>query len=969
MKHETLLPGQRPTQMGRREDQFGKAMHSEIYDLASEKGINDMDILLMNNTIGSARKDTEEMLYVPSRPHEARPYDHTGVVVKLDGQNGVELHLNDPSPAPSEMEPMMQLQSEHELCLACTDAIDYFCHYRELRWTWHEDDEDDQQFPLPSNVVHHYNLWSLMAFAEIHKCFICQELWTRIQAAYPSLEPEQLLKFRMECAWRKRRQNTEEDKIFFVMFDPDIPKEPVWNYKYFMRLSLWRTDHFSSHFDPTLESDDVQGADLGDLSPESYHSNDSPVTNALIRSWLRKCKTNADGKHDECNKQYANYLPTRLLDVRMALASDRVLLLCSATDPSRFDHDRSYASLSHCWGTWGAKENPVLLIENLAARQQQGLELNSFPKTFRDAIRIAGSLGINWIWIDSLCIIQNSTSDWLKGASLMDQTYQHAVLNISADHGEDSRAGCFVERHPLDIRPIQFESSKSKVSWQVTFNGTFRWTRTSPSFHRAWIMRERQLARRILHFTNKEVVWECCGVGNSSFASESLPGGAPFKTVFDDQAKFQTGRLQQTLGDHLEETYALWNDICEDLSRKSLTHATDMPIILSSLAKEFHRVLRTDEYCSGLWRSTLPQSLAWSTISWAPGDNREYIAPSWSWMSAATDVKLALQSSHRNVLPLAEVACIDNELKHGEPYGALRSGILHMDGFLRQVRLDFEPDGRCNLSVFDRYSDDDDGDTPPERTRLIGPSWDDYEGDMCTAELDSPPDNLSIVCFAFLVGIDEWISDNEGMDSNGRTIRAILLELVGGTNGAFRRIGALTLRDLYSLKIRYRVVSICEPGKQEQETAVDESWVAMAEYIKIKRWSLVETPQSERHRHASEDRRSESDKSIEARQESNSSIDDLDQEQDGDSTEDSARDEIRERILDLLPALQPHASVSEDAEIEEAMTITSMTERGGTRLPPHEALYQFDDALDKLREQQKRVPWLQRLRPTRVMVI
>ncbi|KAI1625232.1 heterokaryon incompatibility protein-domain-containing protein [Exophiala viscosa] len=695
-----------------------------------------------------------------------------------------------------------------------------------------------------------------------------------------------------------------------------------------------------------------------------------------MRSWLRKCKTNADGKHDQCNKQNGNYLPTRLLDVRTALTSDRVLLVCSATDPTRFEKDRLYASLSHCWGTWGATDNPVLLNENLEARQQKGLHLKGIPKTFRDAIHIAGSLGIKWIWIDCLCIIQNSTADWLHEASIMDKIYQNAVVNISADHREDSRAGCFVERHPLDIRPIQFESLKSKVSWQVTFDDTFRWIHTSPSFGRAWIMRERQLSRRILHFIDKEVVWECCGVENSSFASESLPGGAPFKKVFEDQHKFQTGRLQQTLGDDLEETYALWNDVCEDISKRSVTKAPDMPIILSSLAREFHRVLPEDDYCSGLWRSTLPKSLAWSSISWAPR-NRAYIAPSWSWMSVATTVKLALQPSHRSVLPLAEVASIENEIRHGDPYGAVKSGVIHMDGFLRQVRLDFEPDARLNLSVFDTYSDNDD-DTISQKIRLIGPSWEDYDGDMCTAELDTPTDNNSIVCFAFLVGIDEWMQD---MDSNDRTIKAILLEPVDGSDGAFRRIGVLALQDLYSLKMRYRVVSTHDPGEQGRDSTADETWAAMAEFIKIKRWSVSETSRLDEDRGASGDSRSESNEPKEASQESDDSTGDLDQEldsaseedgadrEDGASEEDSAGDKIRERLRALLPVLQPHANVSEDAGIEEAFTIASMTERGGMRLPPHEALYQFDDALHKLREQQKLVPWLQRLRPTRVTVI
>ncbi|KAI1625233.1 hypothetical protein EDD37DRAFT_608687 [Exophiala viscosa] len=231
MEQNALLPGRRPARIGGREEEIVRSLHSNTHELASEKGLNDIDILLVNNTTEAARKDKEKGLYVPSRPHEVRPYDHTGVVVTLGSQNRLELQLNDPSPAPYDIEPMMKLQSQHKMCLACTDAIDYFCRYRELRWTWNENNEEP--FPIPSNVVHHYNLWSLMAFAQIHKCFICQELWARIQFYYPSLEPEQLLKFRMECAWAKRCLNTEEDKIVFMMFDPDIPKEPVWNYKRF----------------------------------------------------------------------------------------------------------------------------------------------------------------------------------------------------------------------------------------------------------------------------------------------------------------------------------------------------------------------------------------------------------------------------------------------------------------------------------------------------------------------------------------------------------------------------------------------------------------------------------------------------------------------------------------------------------------------------------------------------------------
>lgn len=163
---------------------------------------------------------------------------------------------------------------------------------------------------------------------------------------------------------------------------------------------------------------------------------------------------------------------------------------------------------------------------------------------------------MRWLWIDSLCIKQDSTEDWSREASLMSETYANALLNISADSGADSDAGCFVDRNPLDIKTMAFTANNIRMSWYLTPKPRhfFRWMERAPSFSRAWIHRERQLARRILHFTRKEVVWECCGTEGRGFASETFPGNAPFKQTFNLDNKYQIGRLMQTLTQDHEET-------------------------------------------------------------------------------------------------------------------------------------------------------------------------------------------------------------------------------------------------------------------------------------------------------------------------------------------------------------------------------------------------------------------------------
>jgi hypothetical protein len=84
----------------------------------------------------------------------------------------------------------------------------------------------------------------------------------------------------------------------------------------------------------------------------------------------------------------------------------------------------------------------------------------------------------------------------------------------------------FVERNSLDITPLTIHSSQLSQTWKALPDGffLFDWISQTPSFSRAWIHRERQLARRVLHFTDKEMIWECCGIEGTSFASEMFPG-------------------------------------------------------------------------------------------------------------------------------------------------------------------------------------------------------------------------------------------------------------------------------------------------------------------------------------------------------------------------------------------------------------------------------------------------------------
>lgn len=176
------------------------------------------------------------------------------------------------------------------------------------------------------------------------------------------------------------------------MVRSDIRKEPAWNWSVLMELRLWPEDKYLHHFQARLTRGDLDPEEYRSMSPDDLWLNSSPLTRGIVKSWVRTCIANEDGKHAECNRQRHDYLPSRLLDVRYAAEKSYLRTVCPEDDPSRFENNRRYATLSHCWGSWGASENPSLTTENLEIRKMTGLSCDALPATFRHALEVAGWL-------------------------------------------------------------------------------------------------------------------------------------------------------------------------------------------------------------------------------------------------------------------------------------------------------------------------------------------------------------------------------------------------------------------------------------------------------------------------------------------------------------------------------------------------------------------------------------------------
>ena len=150
-----------------------------------------------------------------------------------------------------------------------------------------------------------------------------------------------------------------------------------------------------------------------------------------VKSWIDEC----GHKHRLCPLLTGepNALPTRVLKITRKQAGFEVRLYEGNGKKLR------YTTLSHCWG----KDQPIKTTKANLSDHLREVKWPLLPKTFQDAVIITHGLGIEYLWIDSLCIVQDDMNDWGKESAEMKNVYGYSYLTIAAAAGEDSRHGLF----------------------------------------------------------------------------------------------------------------------------------------------------------------------------------------------------------------------------------------------------------------------------------------------------------------------------------------------------------------------------------------------------------------------------------------------------------------------------------------------------------------------------------------------
>ncbi|KAH6668238.1 heterokaryon incompatibility protein-domain-containing protein [Halenospora varia] len=416
----------------------------------------------------------------------------------------------------------------------------------------------------------------------------------------------------------------------------------------------------------------------------------SDASLARAKVWLNECTT----KHKTCiGVAQETKLPHRVLDLYpIEKHSANIKLI----ETENNDCGR-YVCLSHCWG----EVVPLKTTRENISALKECIALKALPRTFQEAVLFSRKLGIRWLWIDSLCIIQNDDLDWKTEAGKMRDIYSNCFLTIAASKSSNGSQGLFTAKPDPALFVCQVSSNESEMhnvfvqealsiphesEWVVNNPENHPWNSSvyhfNPSFPlmtRGWTFQERLLSPRVLHFGIAEMFFEC----KESYLCECR------RKMNTNNLPYVYAEAGLTLkGMDITEQDS-WRKVCEYFSRMKLTFPDkDTLPALAGLARLYSQV-KEGRYIAGVWETDLLPSLAWFLVEQhedreAARVKRDERLPSWSWASSnmAVGFKKFLPNTSTAVVhgEIAKVHGADYIMAGSDPFGEIEYAHLDLEG-------------------------------------------------------------------------------------------------------------------------------------------------------------------------------------------------------------------------------------------------------------------------------------------------
>ncbi|KAH7630903.1 heterokaryon incompatibility protein-domain-containing protein [Sordaria sp. MPI-SDFR-AT-0083] len=340
----------------------------------------------------------------------------------------------------------------------------------------------------------------------------------------------------------------------------------------------------------------------------------------LMRQWLEYCDT----RH-HCKPQANSSVPTRVIDI--GTEHEPTVRLCETKPGDSF----RYIALSHCWGT----EQHFLTTACNLEEHKRGIPIQTLPRTFQHAIQTTRQLGIQYLWIDSICIIQGDHGDFDKEAEKMELVFSSAYCVLAASSARSQQDGFLNPRKARKAVNLVKEGDARGGVYVSLFSDDFKeHVVNSPLSERGWVLQERALARRTIYFTEWQTYWEC----GDGIRCETLTLMNNNLISFLGDPNFPS-KLSDGTSDRGEKI-RFYEGLYKQYSRLTLSRDSDRPIAIAGLEKRLIHDLKSsggfgvfdDE------RSLLPRSLLWQRGDEFPTLKKIESqvlprVPTWSWMA------------------------------------------------------------------------------------------------------------------------------------------------------------------------------------------------------------------------------------------------------------------------------------------------------------------------------------------------
>ncbi|ERF69010.1 hypothetical protein EPUS_06697 [Endocarpon pusillum Z07020] len=397
-----------------------------------------------------------------------------------------------------------------------------------------------------------------------------------------------------------------------------------------------------------------------------------------IKCWLEEC-----GSHECCVQQPGSTLPKRVVEVAPEKCPDTPRLLITEGQKGR------YATLSYCWGV---EPYGLLSMSNICT-YTQGLDVEALPQTFQDAIAVAKTLRIPYLWIDALCIIQDSREDKMQEISVMERIYRESFLTVVAASSANTTDGFLQPRPPpwksytipFRLAGDRFGSMSIQEFEFVEYD-----ERSEPINKRAWTLQEQIIPNRCLIYASHTLQWRCdAGVKN-------LGNSLHYTSSFEHGKYCETISFLRRPAAKREDQFTRWLRIVHIYAARRASLVTDKLTALAGITKEFSDTLGP-RYYAGLWEYSLLPQLTWRTLPRSYHSKLSctrpitYRAPSWSWASIEGRVwfpyDIFREDASDKLYRCSLIHCETMVKSATSPFGEVVAASLKIKAVLRQAWL------------------------------------------------------------------------------------------------------------------------------------------------------------------------------------------------------------------------------------------------------------------------------------------